>query len=282
MVVTERDAAEAATSRPRLFHAGAGTLVAMLHLQPLPGSPLHDGTPLQAIERRTLDEARALAEAGFDALMLQNTGDGPPGKDADFATVAQMAAVGHAVAREIPLPIGVNVLKNGVETAFAVAAAIGARFVRIKVYVGAAVGSEGLVEAGARAALAERRRLGLQHVAILADVLDRTSRSLVELPVTEAADWAVRHGHADALVITGRDVDETLGMLTDLRAAGADVPLVVGGGGSPDNAAELLKMADGLIVGAALRDAAESGAPVSVERARRFVQAARPRAVASP
>jgi uncharacterized protein len=261
----------------RLFRRRGAILVGMLHLPPLPGSALHDGTTLADIERRAVDEALALHEAGFDALLLQNTGDGPPGKDADFATVAQMAAIGQAVARRMSLPVGVNILKNGVETAFAVAAAIGAQFVRIKVYVGATVGSEGLVEGGARAALAERRRLGLDHVAILADVLDRTSRPIVELPVTEAADWAVRHGHADALVITGRDVDETGRMLSDLRNEGVDAPLIVGGGGTEENIGALLETADGVIVGASLKETGGYDAPISVERARRFVQAARRR-----
>jgi hypothetical protein len=261
----------------RLFRPQGATLVGMLHLPPLPGSALHDRTPFAEIERRTVEEAVVLREAGFDALLLQNTGDGPPGKDADFGTVAHMAAIGHAVTRAVSLPMGVNILKNGVETAFAVAAAIGAQFVRIKVYVGAALGSEGLVEGGARAALMERRRLGLDHVAILADVLDRTSHAIVELPVTEAAEWAVRHGHADALVITGRDDDETCRMLADLRAADVDVPLIVGGGGTADNVAELLEKADGVIVGSALKEADDYAAPVSVARARRFVEAARRR-----
>jgi hypothetical protein len=268
--------------RDGLFELRAATLIGMLHLPALPGGALHDGTPLDTIERHAVAEAEALAGSGFDALLLQNTGDGPPGKDADVATVAQMAAVGQAVSRAVPLPIGVNILKNGVETAFAVAAAIGARFVRIKVYVGAAVGSEGIVEGGAHRALVERRRLGLDHVAILADVLDRTSRPLVDLPLTEAADWALRHGHADALVITGRDVGETLAMLAELRGAGVEAPLIVGGGGTAENVADLLQRADGVIVGAALKDAPDYAAPVSVESARRFVEAARPRPVASP
>lgn len=257
----------------QLFVAGGRTLIGMLHLPPLPGSALYDGTQLQAIERRTLDEATELAAAGFDALMIQNAGHGPPGKDADLATVAQMAAIARAVCQEVHMPLGVNVLKNGVETAFAIASAVGASFVRIKVYVGAVVGSEGVVEGRAQAALAERRRLGLDHVAILADILDRTSQPLAAVPVAELADWAVRHGHADALVITGRDVAETHAMLADVRAADPGTPLVVGGGATPENATELLQRCDGLIVGSALKTA--NTEPISPERARAFVAAAR-------
>lgn len=260
-----------------LFRSGGRTLIAMLHLPSLPGSAVHDGTPLAVVERRTVEEALALAEAGFDALLIQNTADGPPGKDADLATVAQMSAVARAVGQAVPLPLGVNVLKNGVETAFAVAAAVGAAFVRIKVYVGATLGAEGIVEGRAQAALRERRRLGLDHVAILADILDRTSRPLVEMPLAELADWAVRHGRADGLVVTGRDPAGTLSMLAELRGPrlSASTPLIVGGGATPQNAAELLRRADGLIAGSALKEVPDYGAPISRERARAFVLAAR-------
>jgi membrane complex biogenesis BtpA family protein len=257
-----------------LFGRGQGTLVGMLHLPALPGSALHRGETLREIESRTVAEAECLAEAGFHALMLQNTGQGPPGKDADVATVAQLAVIGHAVRSAVRLPLGINVLKNGVETALAVAAAVDASFIRIKVYVGAIVGSEGIVEGRAQAALDERHRLGLDDVAILADVLDRTSRPLGDAPLAELADWAVRHGHADALVITGRDIRETAAMLDDVRNA-VEVPLVVGGGATPDNVGSLLQQADSIIVGGALKDEASYDAPISLERARAFVAAAR-------
>jgi membrane complex biogenesis BtpA family protein len=260
-----------------LFDPGRRTLIGMLHLPPLPGSALHDGTPLETIERRTAAEAAALAEVGFDALMIQNTGDGPPGKDADLATVAHMAVIARAVRDAVPLPLGVNVLKNGVETAFAVASAVGATFVRIKVYVGAVIGSEGIVEGRALAALSERRRLGLGTAAIFADLHDRTSRPIVDVPIDELASWAVRHGHADALVVTGRDPAESLALLGHLRDAEPSVPLIVGGGATPHNVGELLDHADGIIVGRALKDVPDFGAPISVDRARSFVAAARRR-----
>lgn len=261
-------------NRPALFDRGRGTLIGMLHLPSLPGSALHDGAPIEAIERAVVADALALADAGFDALMIQNGGDGP-GKDADLATVAHMSAIARAVRQAVSLPLGVNVLKNGVESALAIAAANAMAFVRIKVYVGAVLGAEGIVEGGAFAALRERRRLGTDHVAILADILDRTSRPLADVPLAEAADWALRHGHADGLVVTGRTSDETETMLADLRAAGVDGPIVVGGGATPTNGGRLLKRADALIVGSVLKDSPGFTGPVSAERARAFVAAVR-------
>jgi len=261
--------------RPALFRPGGRALVGMLHVAALPGSPNHDGTPLAAIERIVVEDARILAEAGFHALLIQNSGDGPPGRDGDMATVAQLAVLGRAAADASGLPMGVNVLKNGVESALSVAAAIGASFVRIKVYVGAVVAAEGIVEGRAMDALAFRRRLGLDEVVILADVHDRTSRVLGDTPLLDAADWAARHGRADGLVITGRSDEETRAMLRELRGSGPAVPLVIGGGGRPDNIAELLRLADGIIVGSWLRADHSFLAPVTRERAVAIVAAAR-------
>lgn len=258
-----------------LFRRGARTLIGMIHLPPMPGSPRHDGTSLTQIEARAIAEAELLTEAGFDGVLLQNTGDGPGRKDADLVEIAQMAAIGRAIRLAADIPLGINVLKNGVDSAFALASALGAQFVRIKVYVGAVVGSEGLVEGAAHAALTVRRRLGLDHVSILADVSDRTSRQLVDVPLPELAGWAIQHGNADALVITGRDVAETHRMLAELRAGGVAAPLIVGGGADEANAASLLAVADGVIVGTALKDEPAFDAPMSAGRARDFVTAAR-------
>jgi uncharacterized protein len=258
-----------------LFRRGRGTLVGMLSVAALPGSPTHDGTPFAAIERAVVEDAQVLAEAGFDALLIQNTGDGPPGRDGDTATVAQLAVLGRVAVDATGLPIGVSVLKNGVETAFAVALAIGAGFVRIKVYVGAVVGAEGIVEGRAMDALAVRRRLGLDGVTILADVHDRTSRVLGDVPFTEMVDWALVHGRADGVVVTGLDVSGTVGMLSEVRRMQPEAVLVVGGGAQAGNVASLLALADGVIVGSALRSTGGFVGSILADQARAFVLAAR-------
>lgn len=265
----------------RLIDLGAGTLVGMIHLPAMPGSPRHDGRAMREIEARAIGEALLLRRAGFDAAMLQNTGNGPGRKDADVTEVAQMAAIGRAIRAATDLPLGVNVLKNGVASAFGLASALDAAFVRIKVYVGAAVGSEGIVEGGAYVALSERHRLGLDHVPILADIADRTSRPLSDTPIVELASWAVAHGHADALVVTGREVAETCRMLDELRAADVAVPLIVGGGAEAANVVELLERADAIIVGTALKDDPAFDAPLSERRASEFVGAAHREVLAS-
>ena len=53
-----------------------GAIVGMVHLHALPGSPRSTLSP-RDIARLAVEEARALADAGFDAILLENMHDAP-------------------------------------------------------------------------------------------------------------------------------------------------------------------------------------------------------------
>jgi len=77
----------------------ARTLIGMLHLQPLPGSPRWEGSMARVIDG-ALADARALVEGGMDALLVENYGDAPftAGRVA-AATVAGVTAVAGEIRR---------------------------------------------------------------------------------------------------------------------------------------------------------------------------------------
>src|SRR5439155_1302162 len=121
----------------------ARTLIGMLHLQPLPGSPRWEGSMARVIDG-ALADARALVDGGMDALLVENYGDAPftAGRVA-AATVAGVTAVAAEIRRAFDQTLlGVNVLKNDARAALAVAAAVGGRFVRVNVHAGAGVTAE--------------------------------------------------------------------------------------------------------------------------------------------
>src|SRR5258708_8448017 len=97
-------------------------VIGMVHLRALPGSPRWDGD-MAALVRAALDDARALAEGGADALLVENHGDVPfSARRGDAATVAGMAGAGPAIPRAPPPPGRVNALQNPMRSAPAVAA----------------------------------------------------------------------------------------------------------------------------------------------------------------
>src|SRR5262249_23497580 len=113
-----------------------GAVIGMVHLLALPGSPRWSGSMTRVV-RAALDDARALAAGGADALIVENFGDVPfSAGRVDAATVAAMTAAIAEITRAVALPFGVNVLRSDALSALAVATATGARFVRVNVHVG--------------------------------------------------------------------------------------------------------------------------------------------------
>ena len=251
-------------------------VIGMVHLRALPGSPRWDGD-MTGVLRVALDDARALAEGGADAIMVENHGDVPfTAGRVDAASVAGMAVAVAEIRRQVRLPIGVNVLKNDVRSALAIAASTGARFVRVNVHVGAVVADQGILASEAHDTLRYRRLLGV-NVAILADVQAKHGVPLAPVPIEQEARDCFARGLADGLVVSGVATGEPTPMsdLKRVRGAVPEAPLLAGSGASPETVAELLSVADGVIVGTAIKRDGRLSNPVDPERVRRLVAAAR-------
>ncbi len=262
------------TTQKNFFRTLHKPVIGMIHLLPLPGTEDYDGKGLNIILDRALEEGRTLAAGGIDAILLQNTGDLPPSECGADETVAYMSVIGAALRREINAPLGVNILANGARSALAVAHAIDAAFVRIKVYIGAVVGTEGILQGASRQALEFRRKVGAEHIAIAADVYDRTSAPVGEMPLGVAADLAWRIGHADALVVTGYSVDDTLARLREVKQLLPDAIVYAGGGATAENIGQFLATCDGVIVGSSIKDTGHFVGQVHTARLARFMEAA--------
>src|SRR5262245_48070660 len=137
-------------------------LVGVIHLPALPGSPRVDrrGGVHATIDRLVEGVRRdvaALARAKYDAVIVENFGDAPFEPSAvSPITVASMTACVRAACEGGKLEVGVNVLRNDVRSALAIAAASGATFVRVNVHVGAVVADQGVIEGRAHETMRER------------------------------------------------------------------------------------------------------------------------------
>jgi uncharacterized protein len=252
-------------------------LIGMVHVAPLPGSPRWDGS-MERVIAAAVTDARTLVEGGMDAVLVENYGDAPftPGR-VEPATVAALTMVAAEVRRALPhVALGVNVLKNDARAALAVACAVGARFIRVNVHAGAVLADQGLVHSDAYGTLRDRRLLGAD-VAIFADVGGKHAVSLVPVDLEQHARDVTHRGLADGLVVSGPATGATTSVadLKRVRGAVPQVPLLVGSGATPDTIAELLSVADGVIVGTALKRDGDVTAPVDLARVRRLVAATR-------
>ncbi|MCU0725399.1 MAG: BtpA/SgcQ family protein [Planctomycetes bacterium] len=251
-------------------------LIGMVHLGPLPGSPRFGGD-FEAALRRARRDAEVLAAAGFDGLLVENYGDAPFLPEAvGPETIAAMALATARVMAAVPLPVGVNVLRNDARAALAVAAVTGARFIRVNVHTGLAATDQGLIAGRAAETLRERARLGA-GVAILADVLVKHSRPLYPDEPARAALETAERGLADALVVSGEatGAEPAPDRVRAVREAVPGTPVLLGSGLSAANATALFPLADGAIAGTAVKRGGRTEGPVDPARARRLAAACR-------
>mgnify|MGYP000262272053 CR=1 FL=1 len=252
-----------------LFGVGR-VLIAVVHLPPLPGSPLYGGDFSEVLDS-ALRDALAAEEGGADAVLVENFGDRPYPKRAPPETVAAMAVAVREVAGAVSIPVGVNVLRNDPVAALAVAHAAGGRFIRCNAYVDTIVADQGVIEPAAWELELVRSRLG-RSVLVLADVHVKHAVTLGP-PLEESARSAVERGMADALIVTGpgtgRPPDPE--RVRRVREAVPSAPVLVGSGVTPENAALLMRWADGAIVGTYLKREGR----VDPERVRRVAEAVR-------
>jgi membrane complex biogenesis BtpA family protein len=229
-------------------------IIAALHLPPFPGSSHPDRRSLAEIRDYTLRNVEVAVRAGVTGLYLQDLGDHPIAPQVPTHVVAGVTAIGAAVRTAFPdLALGVCLMSHGAREPLAVAQAIGAQFVRIKVYVGVMIKAEGMLQGCAHEAIQYRAQLGAVDIAILADVHDRSGSPLGQLPLAEEARWAATFGRADGLILTGLSFAETISMVSEARQARLDVPLLIGGGVNDKNIGQALQVADGVIVSTAFK-----------------------------
>ncbi|HSW44939.1 MAG TPA: BtpA/SgcQ family protein [Phycisphaerae bacterium] len=275
-------------------------IIGMVHLAPLPGSP---GNRLRAYPKtrvgpassrsdfrafgwalslheiigQAIADARALAEAGFDAVLIENFGDSPfRAVRVDPHTVSAMTVAARAVREAIDLPIGINVLRNDPRAALAVAACCNASFIRVNVHVGVYATDQGIIEGRADETLRYRNRLGTT-TAIIADVHVKHARPLSCTDIAEAAEETAYRGRADGLIVsgsaTGRPTD--LDDLRRVRSAVPDRPVLVGSGATATTIRDILACGCGVIVGTFIKQGGVTTAPVDAGLAKAFVATAR-------
>ncbi len=258
-------------------------IIGTVHVAPLPGAPAYDGSSLRDIAEKALVDARAYVEGGVDVLLIENAGDVPYRRPELVGpeTVAGLTAVGVHIREALPdVPMGVIVVAHAVLQSIAIAKAVGGTFIRANQWVNAYIANEGYIEGSAAEALRFRAQIGATDVRILADVhVKHGSHAIVgDLPISQMTHDAETFG-ADVLIATGQHTgDPTRIEEVEAIKERAARPVLVGSGLDAENADQLLKVADGAIVGSAMkRDGVwwEPVDPARVEAIMRAVGSAR-------
>lgn len=231
------------------------TVIGMIHLAPLPGTPFHEEGSLARIIETAVASARALRDGGAHGGLVQTVDRSYDTRDeSDPARTVAMGLVLDAVVRSTGngFVVGCQLMRNATRASLAATHVASAQFVRAGALVGATQTASGLVQSNAHEVAEYRRKIGAMGVAIVADIHSMQFRWFGEpRPLNEVARLA-RQAGADAVAIGTPDDDETLDLIRAVRRAEPALPIWLAGYTHHRNAARMLAEADGAFVGTCL------------------------------
>jgi uncharacterized protein len=254
---------------------GTKPLIAMVHLPPLPGTPLYDAAAgMDGIVEHVRADLAILLQADFDGFLFCNEGDRPYTYNAGYEGVAALTRV---VAELAPRdkPFGVDFLWD-TRAALAAAAVTCAAFVR-GVMTGAYEADMGAWTTDVAALARERRRLSADKIAMFMNITPEFASALGSRSIAQVARSVVVSSLADAILVSGpmAGAEPSLEALAEAKSAVGDgVPVIANTGAKSTNVAQYLEIADGIIVGSDLKKDGYTWNAVDPARVERFLKAA--------
>ena len=259
----------------RLFGSRPKTIIGMIHVRALPGTPRHAGG-IAPIVDHALAEAETYRACGIHALMVENMHDIPYVQHPGPEIATAMAVVAREVKRAHPaLPLGLQILAGANNEALSAALAAGADFIRAEAFVFGHVADEGYMDSCAGTLLRHRKAIGAEHIAIFTDIKKKHSAHALtaDVDIVQTAH-AAEYFLSDGLILTGAATGEAASA-EELRAvcAATKLPVLVGSGITADNLKTYLPLADAFIVGSSFKKGGHWANPLDPDRIRRLLGA---------
>lgn len=229
-------------------------IIALLHLDALPGDPGFCGSMETVLEHAKSDLA-ALQKGGADGILFANEFSLPYQPAADIAVISSMAYIIGNLKDFIKVPFGVNVVKNPIAT-IDLAAATGASFGR-SCFSGAYMGEYGVYVSNSGEAVRHRKALGIEDMKLLFKVNPEADVYLVPRDIQTVAKSIMFGGFADGLCVSGSAAgaepdDVILERVHDV-AKKENVPVFCNTGCNHQNIREKLKYCDAVCMGSAFK-----------------------------
>jgi membrane complex biogenesis BtpA family protein len=249
-------------------------LIAACTLLGLPGRPRHDGPGgMDRIYDAMAPDVEILQRADVDLLMFVNEHDTPYSQTVGMEAAAAMAAIIGRLRANLSRPFGIDMLWDA-KAGLAVARATGAAFVR-GVFTGAYDGDVGLLSRDWGELAGYRHMISADGVAVFTNITPEYACSVGNRPIADRARAAMAQG-IDGLLVSGGYIGVAPDRATMLliKDAAPDIPLIATSGVVPETIADVLAVADGAVVGSAMRQDGSVWKPVDPDRTRRMVELA--------
>jgi membrane complex biogenesis BtpA family protein len=223
-------------------------IIAMCHLQPLPGDPNYDekGGMEKVIDLAKKD-LLALEEGGVDGIMFSNEFSLPYLTKTEPITAISMARIIGELKDDIKIPFGVNVLWDAVAS-LDLAVAVDGKFIR-EVISGAYASDFGLWSTDPGATARHRARIGGKDIKMIFNIFPEAAKYLADRDITEIARTTEFNNRPDTICVSGI----TAGSVTDtqilklVKDAVKSTPILVNTGCNKENVVKQLSVSDGAI-----------------------------------
>ena len=251
-------------------------IIGCLHMMALPGTPYYD--PSLSIEdhiERLKKDARILMELGYDAVVFANEGDRPYLGTVGPEIIASYVRIATEVLTEVHVPYGCGVLIDPYAS-LAVAKAIGAKFIRTYVS-NSYVGSFGKQDFSPAEIFRYQKKIDAMNVKVYTyfeahagvcldtrSTEDQIASGIFNFPIAGTIVGGPRAG-----------LPPELSAFAKIKEKFPSVPLLLGSGANVGNIKDMLKYADGVIVGTTIKKDGYLFNPIDYDRAKAFIEAAK-------
>ncbi|XP_043501854.1 uncharacterized protein F13E9.13, mitochondrial [Polistes fuscatus] len=241
----------------KLFPKSACSVIGMIHVGALPGTPKYNGS-MKEIIKNTLREAMIYKDCQVDGIIVENMHDVPyvKSKDISSETTAMMTKVCVEIRKVIPESIacGIQILAGCNKEALAVAKAADFNFIRSEGYIFSHIADEGFIDGCSGNLLRYRKHIDAENILIFADIKKKHSSHAItsDINIAETVK-AAEFFLADGVILTGSATGDPVDLqeLNEVKKV-AKGPVLIGSGVSIENI-DHYKSSDAVIVGTSFK-----------------------------
>jgi len=251
-------------------------IVGMAHLLPLPGNYLYDDNGgIEAIVDNIVKDVESLQSGGVDAIMFCNEHDRPYSFKAGPAAIAAMAYAIATVKSRLKIPFGVDMLWDPM-AALGIAKAIGASFVR-EIFTNVYSGDMGIWQTNCNETFLYRKLIGAEDIKLFFTINAEFSAPIAERPLSIVTKSMIMSSLPDAVLISGpiTGTIAEMDLFKEVKANAKNVPVLANTGVSIENVTDILKVADGAIIGTAFKVDGITWNAVDEERVKKIMDKVR-------
>ena len=247
-------------------------IIAMCHLQPMPGDPYYDKEKgIEHVVECARRDVAALQNGGVDGIMFSNEYSLPYLTSVEAPTVASMAYVIGSLRSEITVPYGVNCLWDPIAS-LDLCVSVGGRFIR-EIITGVYASDFGLWNTNVGKTVRHQMAIGAEHVRLLYNIVPEAATYLAGRDIAQIARTTEFNNHPDAICVSGLTAGEETDtqVLSQVKNAVKHTPILCNTGCNKDNVVRQLTHSDGAVCATTFKVDGQFENPVDENRVREFM-----------